>query len=231
MHHTISDLFSPQTKIPIMNKSISSHSTSNDVQPAPGSEGKLDRLKTLLREMFQLDRGDLDFGLYRIMNLKTAEIATFLDNDLLPQVQDKLNLTDNEERVRLETELQNASENARQLGVDPDSTPLVQELRERLAAMQKDADSEADVYNHLANFFARYYTEGDFISQRRYSSGGRSAYLIPYDGEEVKLHWANADQYYVKTTENYASYVFTVGTGEAERRVRFEIAAADNERG
>ena len=96
--------------------------------------------------------------------------------------------------------------------------------------MQKDADSEADVYNHLANFFARYYAEGDFISQRRYSSGGRSAYLIPYDGEEVKLHWANADQYYVKTTENYASYVFTVGTGEAERRVRFEIAAADNEK-
>ena len=230
MHHTISDLFSPQTKIPIMNKSISSHSTSNDVQPAPGSEGKLDRLKTLLREMFQLDRGDLDFGLYRIMNLKTAEIATFLDNDLLPQVQEKLNLTDNEERVRLETELQNASENARQLRIDPDASPVVQELRERLAAMQKDADSEADVYNHLANFFARYYAEGDFISQRRYSSGGRSAYLIPYDGEEVKLHWANADQYYVKTTENYASYVFTVATGEAERRVRFEIAAADNER-
>ena len=200
------------------------------MQPAPGSEGKLDRLKILLREMFQLDRGDLDFGLYRIMNLKTTEIATFLDNDLLPQVQENLNLTDNQERVRLETELQSASEKARQLGVDPDSTPVVQELRERLAEMQKDADSEADVYNHLANFFARYYAEGDFISQRRYSSGGRSAYLIPYDGEEVKLHWANSDQYYVKTTENYASYVFTVGTGEAERRVRFEIAAADNER-
>ena len=95
MYHTISNLFSLQPKIPIMNKSISSHSTSNDVQPAPGSKEKLDRLKTLLREMFQLDRGDLDFGLYRIMNLKTAEIATFLDNDLLPQVQDKLNLTDN----------------------------------------------------------------------------------------------------------------------------------------
>ena len=46
----------------------------------------------------------------------------------------------------------------------------------------------------------------------------------------MKLHWANADQYYVKTTENYASYVFTVGSGSATRRVRFEIAAADNER-
>ena len=215
-----------------MNDSISSHSTSNDVQPAPGSEGKFDRLKTLLREMFQLDRGDLDFGLYRIMNLKTAEIETFLDNDLLPQVHEQLNLTDNQERVRLEKELHDAREQARKGGYDPDTHPSdkIIDLNRRLAEMQKDADSEADVYNHLANFFARYYAEGDFISQRRYSSGGRSAYLIPYDGEEVKLHWANADQYYVKTTENYASYVFTVGTGEAERRVRFEIAAADNEK-
>lgn len=215
-----------------MNDSILSHSISNGVQSAPGSEGKLDRLKTLLREMFQLDRGDLDFGLYRIMNLKTAEIAAFLDNDLLPQVQAQLNLTGNEERVRLEKELQDARKQARMGGYDPDThpSPKIIELNQRLAEMQKDADSEADVYNHLANFFARYYSEGDFISQRRYSSGGRSAYLIPYDGEEVKLHWANADQYYVKTTENYVSYVFTVGTGEAERRVRFEIAAADNER-
>ena len=94
----------------------------------------------------------------------------------------------------------------------------------------KGQAAEADVYNHLANFFARYYAEGDFISQRRYSSGGRSAYLIPYDGEEVKLHWANQDQYYVKSTENYASYIFTVGTGEGGRRVRFEIAAADSEK-
>ena len=202
------------------------------MQPARGSEGKFDRLKTLLREMFQLDRGDLDFGLYRIMNLKTAEIATFLDNDLLPQVQEQLDLTDNQERVRLEKELQDAREQAQMGGYDPDThpSPKIIELNQRLAEMQKDADSEADVYNHLANFFARYYAEGDFISQRRYSSGGRSAYLIPYDGEEIKLHWANADQFYVKTTENYASYVFTVGTGEAERRVRFEIAAADNER-
>ena len=158
---------------------------------APPSAGEnFDRLKALLREMFQLDRGDLDFGLYRIMNVKAAEIGAFLDRDLLPQVERTL----------------------------------------RLAGTEKDADAEADVYDRLAAFFARYYTEGDFVSQRRYVSGGRSAYLIPYDGEEVKLHWANADQYYVKTTENYASYVFHIGAGAAARRVRFEIAAADAEK-
>ena len=52
----------------------------------PASSEKFDRLKDLLRAMFQLDRGDLDFGLYRIMNLKAAEIEAFLENDLLPQV-------------------------------------------------------------------------------------------------------------------------------------------------
>ena len=46
----------------------------------------------------------------------------------------------------------------------------------------------------------------------------------------MKLHWANADQYYIKTTENYASYAFVAGRGDAAFRVRFEIAAADNEK-
>ena len=203
------------------------------VDPEAGSAAqKLDRLRALLREMFQLDRGDLDFGLYRIMNLKSAEIVSFLDNELLPQVLESLQLTSDAERSDLERELDLARRGARRAGYDPDTAPsdAIIELNRRLAEMQRDAAAEADVYNHLANFFGRYYSEGDFISQRRYSSGGRSAYLIPYDGEDVKLHWANAGQYYIKTTANYASYVFKVGSDEAARRVRFEIAAADNEK-
>ena len=117
-----------------------------------------------------------------------------------------------------------------ELGIDPETAPKVEDLKQQLAEAKADVVAETDVYNHLANFFARYYDEGDFMSLRRYSGGGQPTYLIPYDGEEVKLHWANADQYYVKTTENYSSYVFTVGTGAETRRVRFEIAAADNEK-
>ena len=203
-----------------------------DDPPAPGTHEKLDRLRTLLREMFQFDRGDLDFGLYRIMNLKSAEIAKFLDEDLLPQVKSSLRLTSVQDRAALEEDLESARKQAFKLGYNPDTQPsdVIIDLNRRLDEMRRDATAEADVYNHLANFFARYYSEGDFISQRRYSAGGRSSYLIPYDGEEVKLHWANADQYYIKTTENYASYAFTVDAGEAARRVRFEIAAADNEK-
>ena len=191
---------------------------------------KFNRLKELLRTMFQLDRGDLDFGLYRIMNLKAREIEEFLENDLLPQVQTALAGNVVDRQAELENELAEARLQASGLGVDPETTPRFKELEQQLAEVKADVASEADVYNHLANFFARYYDEGDFMSLRRYSGGGQSTYLIPYDGEDVKLHWANSDQYYIKTTENYASYVFTVGPDPEKRRVRFEIAKADNEK-
>ena len=85
--------------------------------------------------MFQLDRGDLDFGLYRIMNLKSAEIAAFLDDDLLPQVKAKLNLTRAEDRALLTKVLANAREQAKASGYNPDRnpSPKIVELNRRLA--------------------------------------------------------------------------------------------------
>ena len=216
--------------------SMSNSSTTHDgaattaARPAPEGQDKFDRLKEILREMFQLDRGDLDFGLYRIMRMKAAEIEAFLDTDLLPQVKTVLEGVADEDRGRIEAELDKTIKQLKALKAPTENNEKVIDLRKRLAEAKEDAAAEAEVYNHLANFFDRYYDEGDFMPLRRYTSGGKATYLIPYDGEEVKLHWANADQYYIKTTENYASYAFTVGEGEAAPRVRFEIAAADNEK-
>ena len=39
---------------------------------------KYERIKTLLKELLQLDQPDLDFGLYRIMHAKSAEVTQFL---------------------------------------------------------------------------------------------------------------------------------------------------------
>ena len=46
-----------------------------------------EKLKGILREMFQMDQADLDFGIYRIMNAKRDEIEKFLDKELLPHVE------------------------------------------------------------------------------------------------------------------------------------------------
>ena len=40
------------------------------------------KLKNLLMELFQLDQPDLDFGIYRIIHARSAEVTQFLDKDL-----------------------------------------------------------------------------------------------------------------------------------------------------
>ena len=129
-----------------------------------------DGFKTKLQEMFMTDRADLDFGIYRVMNLKRQEIQKFLDKQLLKDV---------------ERTLHENMPSGNSMSID---------------------DMENNIFSHLTTFFSRYYDEGDFISARRY--GKDDAYMIPYKGEEVKLHWANADQYYIKTAKDFRDYQF-----------------------
>ena len=48
------------------------------------NDNKRQQLISKLKEMFQMDQADLDFGIYRIMNAKRDEISQFLEQDLLP---------------------------------------------------------------------------------------------------------------------------------------------------
>ena len=194
------------------------------------TEENIAKLKAKLRELFQLNRGDLDFGLYRIMALKSAEVEVFLEQHLLPQVTATLGNIAQSDTALLEKNLTHATNSAIDLGVDPAKTPKIQEIKSQIKAAKRDQQTEADTYNHLYSFFSRYYDEGDFMSLRRYKNDGKEAYAIPYNGEEVKLHWANSDQYYIKTTENYSAYVFTIDKTNQPCRVRFQIAEADNEK-
>jgi adenine-specific DNA-methyltransferase len=188
------------------------------------------RLVTLLRELFQMDRPDLDFGIYRIMNQKRKDVSAFLENDLLPQVRQELSKVNSGGNVQ--AELDAAIKQLHELGVDPESSPKVKALREKLASTVNTTSLENEIYSHLYNFFRRYYKDGDFLSLRRYK---KDVYAIPYEGEEVKLHWANADQYYIKSAENFRDYAFLVGEAPAEgqedtrKRVHFKLVDADTE--
>ena len=182
------------------------------------------KLRKLLEELFQLDRADLDFGIYRIMNQKRDEITRFLDNDLLPQVQEAFKEYRSSDRMQIENQLNEAIEQASALGADPDTMPKVMELRAKYSASVDVGELENEVFSHLYDFFRRYYHEGDFLSLRRYKEG---VYAIPYEGEEVKLHWANHDQYYVKTSEYLRDYTFNLPSGKP---VHFKLVEADTEK-
>lgn len=97
-------------------------------------------------------------------------------------------------------------------------------LKAQTAAGTDISAMENEVFSHLAKFFSRYYEGGDFISKRRYKD---DAYAIPYSGEEVKLYWANADQYYIKTSEYFKNYSFVLPT--CRRKVHFVLRDADTE--
>ena len=191
-----------------------------------------DKLVALLKELFQLDRPDLNFGFYRIMHAKSAEVTEFLEQDLLPQVQAALSQYRSADKAAIERDLDETVRRIRSDGADPDTSDKVRELRTKLAEEAVDLDAlEAEVYDHLYAFFRRYYSEGDFLGKRVYKPG---VYAIPYEGEEVKLHWANADQYYIKTGEYLRDYAFRLRPEDAAdpMRVHFRLVdAAEGEHG
>lgn len=175
-----------------------------------------------LKEIFMMDHAELDFGIYRIMNQKRSDIQDFLEKDLLPQVKQLL-AENNSAASALNEELKQAIQACHSVGITPDESPKVMEIKKRMAASADITALENEVYSHLTTFFSRYYDEGDFISKRRYKD---NTYAIPYNGEEVKLYWANADQYYIKTSEYFKNYTFRLAD---HRAVHFVLKEASTE--
>ena len=182
-----------------------------------------DKLISKLRELFELDKADLDFGIYRIIAQRQTEITQFLEHDLKRSVQSILQDGEADHRDSLQRELDDAVKSMQDLGMEPSASPKVKELTEKLSAYSGSENQEIQTYEHLYRFFSRYYEEGDFISQRRVSKDAK--YAIPYNGEEVKLHWSNADQYYIKSSENFRDYRFKLADG---RFVIFKLQEAQS---
>ncbi|MGA0583701.1 MAG: DNA methyltransferase, partial [Castellaniella sp.] len=183
---------------------------------------KFQELVAKLREIFQIDRPELDFGIYRILNARAGEINDYLQNRLAEKVQAALSSGNEAQREQVARELKEKETQYQADGINPDTVPKVLELRQKLAQYGAGVNEhENAVFSHLLTFFSRYYSEGDFISQRRYKG---DTYAIPYAGEEVMLHWANKDQYYTKSGENFSNYSFKLEDG---RTVHFRLAAAD----
>jgi adenine-specific DNA-methyltransferase len=199
-----------------------------DTNPA-----KFKKLVTLLKELFQLDQPDLDFGIYRIMHAKAGEVTEFLERDLLPQVKAAFAQYQSADGAELKKKLDQMVAQLTEAGVDPETAPKVKALREQLKGAIDLGALENEVYDHLYSFFRRYYSEGDFLAKRVYKPG---VYAIPYEGEEVTLHWANKDQYYIKTSEYLRDYAFRLkpdaGEGADPMRVHFKLVdAAEGEHG
>lgn len=205
----------------------------------------LEKFQQLLRELFQFeDAAQLDFGIYRIMKLRRERMEQWLTVDLPARAKEIIEGSsptfDDDLTQRLEglrTTIQTVQHDA----IDADGNLVALQTsdagkeyaklfaQQQRAPVRSTADLEILVYNHLYDFFLRYYESGDFIAKRRWSFApdGRDTYTVPWNGEEVVLHWANKDQYYIKTGERFTHYRWESGVGERTFKIEFQLTNAD----
>lgn len=200
----------------------------------------VERFKDLLNVLFQFDAAELDFGIYRIMNYRRKEIESFVEKDLIQATEKEFEIYKTQSEKELLEKIREIEKRIRDgLGDEAikngqviekySETRLAKEyteLKKQLGEAEVTESAQAQVFNDLYTFFSRYYEDGDFISKRRYSSRD-TRYAIPYNGEEVKLYWANFDQYYVKTGEVFRDYEFDSNGW----RIIFRTTFADVESG
>lgn len=172
------------------------------------------RLISLLESLFQLDQPDLDFGFYKIMHAKAQTVSNFMQQDLLQIIKDAFGEADEEKIETTRLKYEQAVEQAKSFDApDVEATEPVQKAKAAYDTAKDSGANEGEIYEHLYRFFERYYDNGDFMSRRYFAreTGGKAApYAVPYDGREVYLHWANRDQYYIKTSEYLTNFTFDV---------------------
>ncbi|CAO80966.1 DNA methyltransferase [Candidatus Cloacimonas acidaminovorans] len=199
------------------------------------------KFQELLKGLFQFETSDLDFGIYRILNYKRDRIKKFIEDDLVTRVKNSFAKYEKEIDKNLDEQIDKQKKVITEnIGINS-FTPAGEiiekyadsnlgkeytKLLERKKNIEQIEEIKLQVFNDLFNFFSRYYEEGDFVPQYRYSNK-KFKYAIPYDGEEVKLYWANYDQYYTKTGVLFRDYTFKA----VNHRVIFRIVAAKEELG
>lgn len=201
------------------------------------------KFQELLKTLFQFETSDLDFGIYRILNYKRDLVEKFINDDLTKEVDEAFSKYQEKISKKIDEELeQKKQEVIKTLGVNALTTtgdikeqfkdfPVAKEyckLKEYKDELQTIDDVKLQVYNDLYNFFSRYYEDGDFVPHYRYSIKSHK-YAIPYNGEEVKLYWANYDQYYIKTGELFRDYTFNIPN--SKHKCVFRVVRAKEEVG
>jgi len=211
-----------------------------------------DKLAATLSKLFELEKADLDFGIHRIIKARQRHIRVFLGLEEPPagdpgaptlkaivrREMGELNVVELDRQI--DTTAAKIKTDYGKLAFDAAGVLTAGPARESadgqlLLRLQEERDSggdrsnaqlEAEIYSHLTEFFSRYYDEADFLSKRRIK-GGAAPYAVPYSGEEVMLHWANKDQYYIKSSKDLKDYTFTLPDSLGGGRVQFKCERQD----
>lgn len=211
----------------------------------------IDNLKYFLKEMFQFNENDLDFGIYKIYNLKRKHIEGFIDgdgvNDLTPTIETILKEVNLENQKTDSIELYNflKGKNMEDLLNDPEANyddiqlalnfekdeDKKESLKQTLNNLSKSeglTDELKDkIYNHILGFFQMYYSNGDF----GYNDRSRDLYKVPYEadynGSDTMFHWKHKGSLYIKTGTSFNAIKFDLNGKKIEYRLETNVHSED----
>jgi len=101
---------------------------------------------------------------------------------------------------------------------------LVESISQQCKDINATSEETAEIFDHIYQFFSRYYDKGDYMPLHRHSLRDKK-YAVPWNGEEVVLHWANKDQYYIKTGGNFKDFIFH----DEENKFRIHFTIIDSQ--
>lgn len=217
-------------------------------------ENSIDQLKYFLKEMFQFNANDLDFGIYRIYNLKRKEIENFIDGKekqcLEPIINKTLELVSNIEKQVELTSLTAYLKKFNQEGLVNDTAGNYDKIQQLIINFgENDAEKESlstalsastkefnitdeikdKIYNHILGYFEMYYSNGDF----GYNNRSRNLYKVPYeadyDGNDTMFHWKHKGSLYIKTGNSFNAIKFKLKHFDKEFELRLETNEASKE--
>lgn len=210
-------------------------------------ENSIDQLKFFLKEMFQFNANDLDFGIYRIYNLKKKEIENFIEGKdeqcLEPIINKTLELVSNIEKQVELTSLTAYLKKFNQESLVNDPAGNFQKIEQLILQFgSDDAEKESlkatlnsstkefnitdeikdKIYNHILGYFEMYYSNGDF----GYNNRSRSLYKVPYeadyDGNDTMFHWKHKGSLYIKTGNSFNAIKFKLKHFDKDFELRLE---------
>lgn len=189
-------------------------------------ENSLEQLKTSLKEMFQFQNNDLNFGIYKIYKLKQKEIEKFIDDNLESIVKTELqNVSNLEEKSSLlelelflkwfnqEKLLENINSNYEKIDWFINlwwnwNTEKLKEILKSQRVWSIEWDLENKIYNYILNFFELYYSEWDFGYNTRSLNTYKVEYDENYNGSDIMFHWKHKWSYYIKSANGFNSVKF-----------------------
>lgn len=136
-----------------------------------------EKVESLLKDLFQFDNQELDFGIYRIMNFKRKEIEKFIKEDLIAKAESQFKEYSQAGQDTLRNELEKLkNEIIRDFGAGTiddqgvvrknEDAPKIKEYIKKVEELRGAEVSEVqvnEVFNRIYEFFSRYYDKGDIM--------------------------------------------------------------------